>query len=255
MKVTYTVPGGIDDYQALWVLGDTVLERRDRRAYERWKAGLGVTFVLACYTTLGTNTLTDCHSLQSNVLSVIILCIAIELYRRTKAAHPGLISKIRARHVARRGRNSPFSPIVSLFFEPDAPFVHSNTAFLAGLCTTLTCTLLSDVALRWVTRFESRLPPRSATPRDRMIARMEWNERMERRAVPWFLDIGIPGLLYIALCLFFMGAIMRAFPYLNMAICAAFGVLFMAICIRILWSFEPALDVRLRPKPVSSMGR
>ena len=214
-----------------------------------------MTFVLACYTTLSTNTLTDCHSPQSNVLSVIILCIAIELYRRTKAAHPGLISKIRARHVARRGRNSPFSPIVSLFFEPDAPFVHSNTAFLAGLCTTLTCTLLSDVALRWVTRFESRLPPQSATPRDRMIARMEWNERMERRAVPWFLDIGIPGLLYIALCLFFMGAIMRAFPYLNMAICAAFGALFMAICIRLLWSFEPALDVRLRPKPVSSMGR
>ncbi|KAI0249103.1 hypothetical protein BJV78DRAFT_723108 [Lactifluus subvellereus] len=63
-----------------------------------------------------------------------------------------------------------------------------------------------------------------------MIARMEWNERMERRAVPWLLDIGIPGLLYIALSLSFMGAIMRAFPYLNRAICAAFGVQFMAYC-------------------------
>jgi hypothetical protein len=40
----------MDDNQPLWVLGDTVLERRDRRVHERWKAGLGVTFVLACRT-------------------------------------------------------------------------------------------------------------------------------------------------------------------------------------------------------------
>lgn len=33
------------------MLGDSVLERRDRRVHERWKAGLGVTFVLARYTT------------------------------------------------------------------------------------------------------------------------------------------------------------------------------------------------------------
>jgi Family of unknown function (DUF6535) len=214
-----------------------------------------MTFVLACYPTLTTITYAHCRSSQANILSVLILCVAIELYRRTKAAHPGLIAKIRARHIARRGKNSPFSPIVSLFFETDAPFVHSNTAFLAGLCTTLTCTLLSDLALRWVARFERRMPPQGATPRDRMIARMEWNERIERQAVPWLLEIGIPGLLYMAICLFFTGAIMRVFPSLNMAICGAFGVLFMVVCIRRLWSFEPALDMRFRPKPVSSMGR
>lgn len=196
--------------------------------------------------------LTDRHPPQANVLSVLILCIALELYRRTKAAHPGLISKIRARHIARVGKGSPFSPIVSLFFEADAPFIHSNTAFLAGLCTTLACTLLSDLALRWVARYETRVPPPSATARDRMIARMEWNERMERRAVPWLLDIGIPGLLYISLGLFFSGSIMRAFPHLNTGICAVLGLLFMAFSIFALWSFEPALDARSRPKPVSA---
>jgi Family of unknown function (DUF6535) len=202
-----------------------------------------------------TNSLADCHSFQANILSVLVLCIAIQLYRKTKAAHPGLIAKIRARHVARRGKNSPFSPIVSLFFETDAPFLYSNTAFLAGLCTTLICTLLSDIALRWVARFESRLPPHDAAPRDRMIARMEWNERMERRAVPWLLDVGIPGLLYIAWCLFFTGSIMRIFPYLNKAICGVIGILFMVVCVRGLWSLVPALDIRFRPKPVSSVGR
>ncbi|KAH8977822.1 hypothetical protein EDB92DRAFT_691441 [Lactarius akahatsu] len=40
-------PSAADDYLALWILGDSVLERHDRRVYERWKAGLGVTFVLA----------------------------------------------------------------------------------------------------------------------------------------------------------------------------------------------------------------
>ncbi|KAH9979288.1 hypothetical protein BGW80DRAFT_1454968 [Lactifluus volemus] len=140
----------------IWILGDTVLEKRDRQVHERWTAGLGVTFVVA------------------NVLSVLILCTAIELYRRTKATHPGLIAKIRARHIANKGRN--------------------------------------NLALRWVGRFESRSPPQDASPRDRMIARMEWNERMERRGVPWLLEIGIPGLLDIALCLFFTGAIMRSFP-------------------------------------------
>jgi hypothetical protein len=249
------LPGESDDYQPIWILGDTVLEKRDRQVHERWRAGLGVTFVVVCYHTLTINTLADFRSLQANVLSVLILCTAIELYRRTKATHPGLIAKIRTRHIARKGRNTPFSPIVSLFFEADAPFIHSNTAFLAGLCTTLICTLLSDLALRWVGRFESRSPPQDASPRDRMIARMEWNERIERRGVPWLLEIGIPGLLYIALCLFFTGAIMRSFPYLNKAICGVFGILFMVACIRGLWSYEPALDVRSRPKPISSHGR
>ncbi|KAH9956960.1 hypothetical protein BJV74DRAFT_891451 [Russula compacta] len=227
-----TQPTEAEDSQALWVLGDTVLERRDRRVHERWKAGLG-----------------------ANILSVIILCIALELYRRTKAAYPGLIDKIRARHIARVGRNRPFSPIVSLFFEVDAPFVHANTAFLTGLCTTLACTLLSDLALRWVARYDSRLPPPTATPRDRMIARMEWNERIERRAVPWLLEIGIPGLLYVAVCMFYTGAIMRAFPHLHMMICGTFGVLLTISSISALWLFEPALDARFRPKPVSSRGR
>jgi hypothetical protein len=192
------------------------------------------------------------HPSQANTLSVLILCIALELYRRTKAAHPGLISKIRARHVARVGRKGPFSPIVSLFFEADAPFLHSNTAFLAGLCTTLACTLLSDLALRWVDRYESRAPPSTATARDRMIARMEWNERIERRAVPWLLDIGIPGLLYVSLGLFFTGSVLRVFPHLDTRICAGFGLMFMLFCIFTLWSFEPALDARSRPKPVSA---
>ncbi|KAI9435089.1 hypothetical protein H4582DRAFT_1972780 [Lactarius indigo] len=204
-------PSAADDHMALWVLGDSVLERHDRRAYERWKAGLGVTFVLA------------------NILSVIILCIALELYRRTKAAHPTLVSKIRARHRARTGRDSPFSPIVSLFFEADAPFLNSNTA--------------------------DRQPPPTATPRERMVARMEWNERMERYAVPWVLEIGIPGLLYVALLFFFAGAFMRAFPFFHTAGCWAFGVLCMVLSIRALWSFEPALDARLRPKPFSSSTR
>ncbi|KAH9018232.1 hypothetical protein EDB83DRAFT_2400623 [Lactarius deliciosus] len=230
-------PSAADDYLALWILGDSVLERHDRRLYERWKAGLGVTFVLA------------------NILSVIILCIALELYRRTKAAHPTLISKIRARHRARTGRDSPFSPIVSLFFEADAPFLNSNTAFLTGLCTTLICTLLSDIAMRWIARFEDGQPPPTATPRERMVARMEWNERMERYAVPWVLEIGIPGLLYVALLFFFAGAFMRTFPFLHTAGCWAFGVLCMALSIRALWSFEPALDARLRPKPFSSSTR
>ncbi|KAH9168397.1 hypothetical protein EDB89DRAFT_1992287 [Lactarius sanguifluus] len=138
-------PSAADDYLALWILGDSVLERHDRRAYERWKAGLGVTFVLA------------------NILSVIILCIALEFYRRTKAAHPTLVSKIRARHRARTGRDSPFSPIVSLFFEADAPFLNSNTAFLTGLCTTLICTLL--VRHRPALDRSLRGPPASLPPR------------------------------------------------------------------------------------------
>lgn len=230
-------PSVADDHLDLWVLGDTVLERHDRRAYERWKAGLGITFVLA------------------NILSVIILCIALELYRRTKAAHPALVSKIRARHRARTGRDSPFSPIVSLFFEADAPFLNSNVAFLTGLCTTLVCTLLSDMALRWIARHEDRQPPPTATPRERMVARMEWNERMERYAVPWVLEIGIPGLLYVALFFFFAGATMRTFPSLNTAVSGAFGVLCLVLSIRALWSFEPALDARLRPKPFSASSR
>ncbi|KAI9451652.1 hypothetical protein F5148DRAFT_538595 [Russula earlei] len=234
---TMIQPTEDDDNQALWVLGDSVLERRDRRVHERWKAGLGTTFVLA------------------NVLSVLILCITLELYRRIKAAHPGLILKIRARHIARTGRNTPFSPIVSLFFESGAPFFHSNAVFLAGLCTTLVCTLLSDLALRWVDRYESRIPPSSATPRDRMIARMEWNERIERRAVPWLLEIGIPGFLYISLCSFYTGTLMRAFPYLSATICGAFGILSTIVSVAALWSFEPALDARFRPKPVSSTRR
>ena len=168
---------------------------------------------------------------QANILSVVILCVALELYRRTKAAHPGLIAKIKARHAARVGRNRLFSPIVALFFEPDAPFLHSNTAFLAGLCTTLGCTLLSDLALRWVDRYESRVPPPTASAHDRMIARLEWNERIERRSVPWLLDIGIPGLLYVSLGLFFTGFILRVFPYLDTRICAGFGVLSMIFCI------------------------
>jgi hypothetical protein len=209
---------------------------------------------------------TSCHSRhwliltyrlpsQANILSVLILCIALELYRRIKAAHPGLIAKIRARHIARVGKNRPFSPIVSLLFEADAPFVHSNTAFLAGLCTTLACTLMADLALRWVDRYESRVPPPTASARDRMIARMEWNERIERRAVPWLLDIGIPGLLYISLGLFFAGTLMRAFPHLDTRICVVFGLVFMFTSMYTLWSFEPALDARTRPKPVSSSAR
>ncbi|KAH9955080.1 hypothetical protein BC827DRAFT_908206 [Russula dissimulans] len=232
-----TRPSEMDDNQALWVLGDSVLARRDRRVHERWKAGLGITFVLA------------------NILSVLILCIALELYRRTKAAQPGLLSKIRARHIARVGKDSPFSPIISLFFEVDAPFIQSNRAFLAGLCTTLVCTLCSDLALRWVARYESRLPPRSATPRDRMVARMEWNECIERRAVPWAFEIGIPGMLYMALCCFYTGVIMRAYPHLSQVICATFGVLFTIISVAVLWYFEPALDARFRPNPVSSTRR
>jgi len=225
------------DHMTLWVLGDSFLERHDHRVYDRWKAGLGVTFVLA------------------NILSVIILCIALELYRRTKVAHPSLLSKIRARHRVRTGRDSRFSPIVSLFFEADAPFLNSNTAFLTGLCTTLICTLLSDMALRWIARYEDRRPPPTATPRERVVARMEWNERLERYRVPWVLEIGIPGLLYVALFFFFAGAIMRAFPFLNTAVCWAFGALCMIVSIRALWSFEPALDTRLRPKPFSAASR
>ena len=37
------------------MLGDSVLARRDRRVHERWKAGLGMTFVLACHTTCSRN--------------------------------------------------------------------------------------------------------------------------------------------------------------------------------------------------------
>ena len=44
---THQLLGTADDHLDLWVLGDTVLERHDRRVYERWKAGLGVSFVLA----------------------------------------------------------------------------------------------------------------------------------------------------------------------------------------------------------------
>ncbi|KAF8267449.1 hypothetical protein EI94DRAFT_1328300 [Lactarius quietus] len=230
-------PSTADDHLALWMLGDTVLERHDRRVCERWKAGLGVTFVLA------------------NILSVIILCIALEIYRRTKAAHPALVSKIRARHRARTGKDSPFSPIISLFFEADAPYLNSNTSFLMGLCTTLICTLLSDMALRWVARYEDSQPPPSATPRERMVARMEWNEHLERYAVPSVLEIGIPGLLYVALFFFFVGAISRAFPSLNTPVCWAFGVVCLVFSLRELWRFEPALDARLRPKPFSSSTR
>ena len=71
--------------------------------------------------------------------------------------------------------------------------------------------------------------PQDASPRGRMIA--EWTERMERRAVPWLLEIGIPGLLYIALCLFFTGAIMRSLPYPSKAIYGVFGILFMVVCV------------------------
>ena len=125
-----------------------------------------------------------------------------------------------------------------------------------GLCTTLICTLLSDMALRWIGRFEDRQPPPTSTPRERMVARMEWNERMERYAVPWVLEIGIPGLLYVALFFFFVGAISRAFPLLNTPVCWAFSVVCLVFSIRALWSFEPALDARLRPKPFSySMRR
>ena len=85
-----------------------------------------------------------------------------------------------------------------------------------------------------------------------MVARMEWNERMERYAVPWILEIGIPGLLYVALFFFFVGAISRAFPLLNTPVCWLIAVLFLVVAIRQLWSFEPALDARLRPKPFSA---
>ncbi|KAI0263518.1 hypothetical protein BC834DRAFT_971216 [Gloeopeniophorella convolvens] len=230
-------PTEADDNQALWRIGDSALERRDRRVHERWKAGLGMIFVLA------------------NVLSVIILCVALELYRRTKAAHPGLISKIRARHIARMGKRSPFSPILSLLFEADAPFVVANTVFLVGLCTSLACTVMSDLAMRWVARYESRLPPANASARDRMIARMEWNERMERLAVPWLLEIGIPGLLYSALFMFFAGAVMRAFPKAHPVSCGAAGVVMMVVSIRAMWSYEPALDARLRPRSVRPAWR
>ena len=111
------------------------------------------------------------------------------------------------------------------------------------------------MALRWIARSEDQRPPVTATPRERMVARMEWNERLERYAVPWLLEIGIPGLLYIALCFFFSGALMRTFPSLSTTACGAFGVLGMIISIRVLWSFEPALDARLRPKPFSSIRR
>lgn len=121
-----------------------------------------------------------------------------------------------------------------------------------GLCTTLICTLLSDMALRWIARYEDRQPPPTATPRERMVARMEWNERMERYAVPWLLEIGIPGLLYVALFFFYVGAIMRAFPSLNTLVCWAFALFGLVFSLRALWSFEPALDARLRPKPFSS---
>lgn len=121
-----------------------------------------------------------------------------------------------------------------------------------GLCTTLICTLFSDMALRWIARYEDRQPSSTATPRERMVARMEWNERMERYAVPWILEIGIPGLLYVALFFFFVGAISRAFPLLNTPVCWLIAVLFLVVAIRQLWSFEPALDARLRPKPFSA---
>ena len=39
--------GAADDHMALWVLGDSIVEGRERRVYEHWKSGLGVTFVLA----------------------------------------------------------------------------------------------------------------------------------------------------------------------------------------------------------------
>ena len=251
---THPLLDATGDYMTVWVLGDSIIERHDRRVYERWKSGLGVTFVLARPMSPGLFTLI-LIPLQANILSVVILCIALELYRRTKAAHPGLISKIRARHRARTGRDSPFSPIVSLFFEENAPFLNSNTAFLTGLCTTLICTLLSDMALRWITRQEDRRPPSTATPRERVVARMEWNERMERYRVPWVLEIGIPGLLYVALFFFFVGAITRAFPMLYTAVCWAIGALCMIWSIRALWSFEPALDARLRPRPFSVSAR
>jgi hypothetical protein len=111
---------------------------------------------------------------------------------------------------------------------------------------------LSDLALRWVDRYESRVPPPTATARDRMIARLEWNERIERRAVPWLLDIGIPGLLYVSLGMFFTGSVLRVFPHLDTRISACFGLVFMIFCIYTLWFFEPALDGRTRPKPVSA---
>ncbi|KAF8267456.1 hypothetical protein EI94DRAFT_1328822 [Lactarius quietus] len=114
-----------------------------------------------------------------------------------------------------------------------------------GLCTTLICTLLSDMALRWVAHYEDFQLPPSATPRERMVARMEWNEHLERYAVPWVLDIGLPGPLYVALFFFFVGAISRAFPSLNTPVCWAFGVVCLVFSLRELWRFEPALDARL----------
>lgn len=111
------------------------------------------------------------------------------------------------------------------------------------------------MALRWIARYEDRQPPPTATPRERVVARMEWNERMEQYRVPWVLEIGIPGLLYVALFFFFVGAIARAFPLLNTVVCWTFSALCMIFSIRALWSFEPALDARLRPKPFSASTR
>ena len=54
--LTYAVPGEIDDNQPLWVLGDSVLERRDLRLHERaLEDRLGRDIVLARYTTPSTS--------------------------------------------------------------------------------------------------------------------------------------------------------------------------------------------------------
>jgi len=88
-----------------------------------------------------------------------------------------------------------------------------------------------------VARYDDHQPLVTATP----------CEHMERYAVPYLLEIGIPGLLYVALCSFFAGSFVRTFPSLSTTACGALGV---TIDIRVLWSFEPVLDARLRPKPL-----
>lgn len=79
-----------------------------------------------------------------------------------------------------------------------------------------------------------------------------YRNALRAHAVPCLLEIGIPGLLYVALCFFFAGAFVRTFPSLSTTACGAFGVI---ISIRALWSSEQVLDATLRPKPFSTIRR
>jgi hypothetical protein len=97
----------MDDNQALWVLGDSVLARRDRRVHERWKAGLGITFVLACHTT-------SVRRLSSLIVS---------LFRQTFSLFSSSAS-----HSSSTAEPKLPSPAYSRRSEPDTSLVWARTA-------------------------------------------------------------------------------------------------------------------------------